>query len=293
MAHNGIEYGDMQLIGEAYHLLAGLAGLDAAALHDVFARWNKGALDSYLIEITRDIFGYRDPETGKPLVEQILDAAGQKGTGKWMVGSATVLGVPLTLITEAVFARCLSAQKEERVAAAKVLSGPKLQLTGDREAFIRDVEMALYASKIISYAQGFALLNAMAKESGWTINNGAVALMWRGGCIIRSVFLGKIKEAFDRNPKLTNLLVDPYFAAEIDRAQPGWRRTISTGVAAGIPLPGMSAALSYFDGYRCARLPANLLQAQRDYFGAHTYERVDRPRGQILPTNWTGRAPTP
>jgi 6-phosphogluconate dehydrogenase len=292
MVHNGIEYGDMQLIGESYHLLSALAGLDAAALHDVFARWNKGALDSYLIEITRDIFGYRDPETGKPLVDLILDAAGQKGTGKWMVGSATELGIPLTLITEAVFARCLSAQKDERVAAAKVLKGPTPRLTGDRETFIRDVEMALYASKIISYAQGFALLRAMAKESGWTINNGAVALMWRGGCIIRSVFLGKIKEAFDRNPGLTNLLVDPYFAAEIERAEPGWRRAVGAGVANGIPLPAMSAALAYFDGYRSARLPANLLQAQRDYFGAHTYERVDRPRGQFFHTNWTGRGGT-
>jgi 6-phosphogluconate dehydrogenase len=293
MVHNGIEYGDMQLIGEAYHLLSGLAGLDANALHDVFARWNKGPLDSYLIEITRDIFGYRDPETGKPLVDLILDAAGQKGTGKWTVGSATDLGIPLTLITEAVFARTLSAQKEERIAAAKVLHGPS-QESGvkGQQAFIGDVEMALYASKIISYAQGFALLNAMAKESGWTINNGAVALMWRGGCIIRSVFLGKIKEAFDRNPKLTNLLVDPYFAAEVERAQAGWRRAVGAGIAHGIPLPAMSAALSYFDGYRSARLPANLLQAQRDYFGAHTYERVDRPRGQFFHTNWTGRGGT-
>ncbi len=289
MVHNGIEYGDMQLIGEAYDLLGRLAGLDAGALHDVFARWNKGPLDSYLIEISRDIFGYRDPETGRPLVDLILDAAGQKGTGKWMVASATDLSIPLTLITEAVFARCLSAQKEERVAAAKVVHGPEPKFSGDREPFINDVEMALYASKIISYAQGFALLRAMAKESGWTINNGAVALMWRGGCIIRSVFLGKIKEAFDRNPSLTNLLVDRYFTAEMERAQPGWRRAVGAGVAHGIPLPAMSAALSYFDGYRCGRLPANLLQAQRDYFGAHTYERQDRPRGQFFHTNWTGR----
>jgi 6-phosphogluconate dehydrogenase len=292
MVHNGIEYGDIQLIGEAYHLLGVLAGLKADALHDVFARWNSGPLDSYLIEITRDIFGYRDPETGKPLVELILDAAGQKGTGKWTVISALDLGIPLTLIGEAVFARSLSAQKEERVAAAGVLRGPETPFTGDREAFIRDVEMALYASKIVSYAQGFALLNAMAGESGWTINNGAVALMWRGGCIIRSVFLGKIKEAFDRNAQLTNLLVDPYFAAELARAQPGWRRAVGAGIANGMPLPAMSAALSYFDGYRCARLPANLLQAQRDYFGAHTYERVDRPRGQFFHTNWTGRGGT-
>jgi 6-phosphogluconate dehydrogenase len=292
MVHNGIEYGDIQLICEAYHLLGGLAGLDAAALHDVFARWNKGPLDSYLIEITRDIFGYRDPDSGKPLVELILDAAGQKGTGKWTVISALDLSVPLTLIGEAVFARTLSAQKEERVAASGVLHAPEPRFTGDREAFIRDLEAALYASKIISYAQGFALLNAMARESRWTINNGAVALMWRGGCIIRSVFLGKIKEAFDRNPKLTNLLVDPYFATAVEHAQPGWRRAVGAGVANGIPLPAMSAALAYFDGYRSARLPANLLQAQRDYFGAHTYERVDRPRGQFFHTNWTGRGGT-
>jgi 6-phosphogluconate dehydrogenase len=292
MVHNGIEYGDMQLIGETYHLLSGLVGLGPDALHDVFARWNQGPLDSYLIEITRDIVGYRDPESGKYLVDLILDAAGQKGTGKWMVNSALDLGIPLTLITEAVFARCLSAQKQERVAAAGVLHGPKPQFTGDRDAFVKDVEMALYASKIISYAQGFTLLRAMAAESGWTINNGAVALMWRGGCIIRSVFLGKIKEAFDRNPDLTNLLLDPYFAAEVERAQPGWRRAVGAGTANGIPLPAISAALAYFDGYRCARLPANLLQAQRDYFGAHTYERVDRPRGQFFHTNWTGRGGT-
>jgi 6-phosphogluconate dehydrogenase len=292
MVHNGIEYGDMQLICESYHLLSALAGLQAQQLHDVFDRWNKGPLDSYLVEITRDIFGYRDPETGKPLVDLILDAAGQKGTGKWMVGSATDLGIPLTLITEAVFARCLSAQKDERIAAAKVLHGPEPKQAKDQEPFIRDVEMALYASKVISYAQGFALMRAMAKESGWTINNGAVALMWRGGCIIRSVFLGKIKEAFDRNPNLTNLLVDPYFASELQRAEPGWRRAVSAGVANGIPLPAMGAALAYFDGYRCGRLPANLLQAQRDYFGAHTYERVDRPRGEFFHTNWTGRGGT-
>jgi 6-phosphogluconate dehydrogenase len=292
MVHNGIEYGDMQLICEAYDLLGRLGGLDADAVHDAFARWNQGHLDSYLIEITRDIFGYRDPESGKPLVELILDAAGQKGTGKWMVGSATDLGIPLTLITEAVFARCLSAQKEERVRAASVLSGPEPRRPTDRDAFIRDVEAALYASKIISYAQGFALLRAMGQESGWKINSGAVALMWRGGCIIRSVFLGKIKEAFDRNADLTNLLVDGYFAEEVQRAQPGWRRAIGAGVAGGIPLPAMSAALAYLDGYRSARLPANLLQAQRDYFGAHTYERIDRPRGQFFHTNWTGRGGT-
>ena len=292
MVHNGIEYGDIQLICEAYHLLAGLGGLNADALHDVFERWNKGRLDSYLIEITRDIFAYRDPETKKPLVDLILDTAGQKGTGKWTVISALDLGIPLTLIGEAVFARSLSAQKEERVAASGVLRGPQVQPMSDREALIRDVENALYASKIISYAQGFALMNAMAQDSGWTINNGAVALMWRGGCIIRSVFLGKIKEAFERNPKLTNLVLDGFFAGEVQQAQDGWRRAVGAGIASGIPLPAMSAALAYFDGYRSARLPANLLQAQRDYFGAHTYERVDRPRGQFFHTNWTGRGGT-
>jgi 6-phosphogluconate dehydrogenase len=292
MVHNGIEYGDMQLIGETYDLLSRVAGLGANELHDVFTRWNVGRLDSYLVEITRDIFAYRDPESGLPLVDLILDAAGQKGTGKWTVNSALDLGSPLTLITEAVFARTLSAQKDERVVAATVLKGPEQRFTGDRKAFIDDVEMALYASKIISYAQGFALMSAMSRESGWTINSGGVALMWRGGCIIRSVFLGKIKEAFDRNPKLTNLLVDPYFAEEVQRAQAGWRRAVSTGVLHGIPLPAISSALAYFDGYRCGRLPANLLQAQRDYFGAHTYERVDRPRGQFFHTNWTGRGGT-
>ncbi len=305
MVHNGIEYGDMQLICEAYDLLSRLGGLNAGELHDVFAQWNKGPLDSYLIEITRDIFGFKDPESGKPLVDLILDAAGQKGTGKWMVSSATDLGIPLTLVTEAVFARCLSAQKEERGAAAKILRGPEPKITGDRAAFVRDVEMALYASKIISYAQGFALLRAMAKESGWTINNGAVALMWRGGCIIRSVFLGKIKEAFDRDPNLTNLVIDSYFAAELERAQPGWRRTLSAGISHGIPMPAMSTALSYFDGYRSGRLPANLLQAQRDYFArtpmnAWTARAVSsfirtgpageepRPRPPIMP-EWRGK----
>jgi 6-phosphogluconate dehydrogenase len=292
MVHNGIEYGDIQLICESYHLLSSLAGLAAPELHKVFARWNTGPLDSYLIEITADIFAYRDPDTGRPLVDLILDTAGQKGTGKWMVISALDLTVPLTLIGEAVFARCLSAQKDLRVAAAGVLHGPEPHFDGDKAAFIQNVEMALYASKIISYAQGFALLNAMAAESGWKINNGAVALMWRGGCIIRSVFLGKIKEAFDRNSQLTNLMIDPYFTAEIARAQPGWRRAVNAGLSNSIPLPAMTAALTFFDGYRSARLPANLLQAQRDYFGAHTYERTDRPRGQFFHTNWTGRGGT-
>ncbi len=292
MVHNGIEYGDIQLINEAYHLLSGLLGLGAADLSKVFAKWNTGALDSYLIEITRDILAFVDPETGTPMVDLILDTAGQKGTGKWTVTSALDLGVPLTLISEAVFSRCLSAQKDERVAASKILGGPVPAFTGNREQLIQDVEMALYASKIMSYAQGFALMRAMAKDSGWTINNGAVALMWRGGCIIRSAFLGKIKEAFDRNPQLPNLLVDPYFAEEMDRCQAGWRRAIAAAVMNGIPVPAMGAALSYYDGFRTARLPANLLQAQRDYFGAHTYERIDKPRGQFFHTNWTGHGGT-
>jgi len=292
MVHNGIEYGDMQLICEAYHLLKDLLGLTPPELQKVFAKWNGGALDSYLIEITAEIFGFRDPETGKPLVDFILDKAGQKGTGKWTVDAATETGTPLTLISEAVFARCLSAQKDERVAAAPLLAGPVIQKLSDREQFVNDVEMALYASKIISYAQGYALMAATAKENKWELNNGGIALMWRGGCIIRSAFLSKIKDAFDKNPKLVNLLVDPYFAAEIGRAQSGWRRVIAAGAVNGIPLPAMASALSYYDGYRNGRLPANLLQAQRDYFGAHTYERTDKPRGQFFHTNWTGRGGT-
>jgi 6-phosphogluconate dehydrogenase len=287
MVHNGIEYGDIQLICEAYHLMKDLCGLDAAGLHEVFARWNTGALD-----ITSDIFGFKDEESGQPMVDLILDKAGQKGTGKWTVTSALDLGVPLTLIGESVFARCLSAQKDERVEAEKLLSGPKKIFDGDPTALIDDVEMALYASKIISYAQGYALMNAMSKDSGWEINNGGVALMWRGGCIIRSAFLGKIKEAFDLNPKLANLLLDPFFTGEINRAQHGWRRVVAAASMHGIPVPCMSSALSYFDGYRCGRLPSNLLQAQRDFFGAHTYERVDKPRGEFFHTNWTGRGGT-
>ena len=292
MVHNGIEYGDIQLICEAYHLMKDLVGLQAPNLHKVFAKWNTGPLDSYLIEITRDIFGFTDEETGKPMVDLILDKAGQKGTGKWTVTSALDLGIPLTLIGESVFSRCLSAQKDERVEAEKILSGPKTKYEGDQKAFIDDIEMALYASKIISYAQGYALMNAMAKDSGWEINNGGVALMWRGGCIIRSAFLGKIKEAFDLNPKLANLLLDPYFTGEINRAQAGWRRVVAAASMQGIPVPCMSSALAYYDGYRTARLPANLLQAQRDFFGAHTYERVDKPRGEFFHTNWTGRGGT-
>jgi 6-phosphogluconate dehydrogenase len=289
MVHNGIEYGDMQLICEAYHLLRELLGMEPAAIHDVFARWNTGPLDSYLIEITRDILGFTDPETGKPMIDLILDAAGQKGTGKWTVNSACDLGIPLTLIAEAVFARCLSSQKDERVAASKILKGPANASSRPDASLVDAIEKALYASKIISYAQGFALMDAMARESKWEINRGGVALMWRGGCIIRSAFLGKIKEAFDNNPKLTNLLLDPYFRDEIDRCQEGWRQACAAAITHGVPLPAMTSALAYYDGYRCERLPANLLQAQRDFFGAHTYERVDQPRGKFFHTNWTGR----
>src|SRR5947209_482573 len=289
MVHNGIEYGDMQLICESYQLLKDQCGLAAPELQKVFAKWNKGVLDSYLIEITADIFGYTDPETGKPMVDLILDTAGQKGTGKWTVDSATENGMALTLVAEAVFSRCLSAQKDERVAAAKVLAGPAIQKVTDKDQFIADVEMALYGAKIVSYAQGYALMAAQAKANKWELNNGGIALMWRGGCIIRSAFLGKIKEAFDKNPKLVNLMVDPYFAAELGKAQSGWRRAVGAAAASGIPLPAISSALSYYDGYRTARLPANLLQAQRDFFGAHTYERLDKPRGQFFHTNWTGR----
>jgi 6-phosphogluconate dehydrogenase len=292
MVHNGIEYGDIQLICESYHLMKDLVGYDAPQLHEVFAQWNTGPLDSYLVEITRDIFGFKDEETGRPMVDLILDKAGQKGTGKWTVTSALDLGIPLTLIGESVFSRCLSAQKDERVEAEKILTGPSKKFSGDPKTFVEDVEMALYASKIISYAQGYALMNAMAKDSGWEINNGAVALMWRGGCIIRSAFLGKIKEAFDLNPKLANLLLDPYFTEQINKAQAGWRRVVAAAALQGIPVPCMAAALAYYDGYRCGRLPANLLQAQRDFFGAHTYERVDKPRGEFFHTNWTGRGGT-
>jgi 6-phosphogluconate dehydrogenase len=292
MVHNGIEYGDMQLICEAYYLMRELLRKEPAAIHDAFDRWNNGPLDSYLIEITRDILGYVDPETNQPMIDLILDTAGQKGTGKWTVVSACDLGMPLTLIAEAVFARCLSAQKEERVAASSILKGPTFSADIHEESFVDAIEQALYASKIVSYAQGFALLDAMASESKWEINKGGVALMWRGGCIIRSAFLGKIKEAFDRDAKLANLMLDNYFRAEIERCQHGWRRAVGTAILRGIPVPAMTSALAYFDGYRSARLPANLLQAQRDYFGAHTYERVDRPRGQFFHTNWTGRGGT-
>ncbi|MDD6262053.1 MAG: decarboxylating NADP(+)-dependent phosphogluconate dehydrogenase [Clostridiales bacterium] len=287
MVHNGIEYGDMQLICEAYMLMRDYLGMSADEMHDVFARWNETELDSYLISITRDILAYKD-EDGKPIVDKILDTAGQKGTGKWTGIAALDEGVPLTLIGEAVFARCLSAMKSERVEAAKVFPAPAAAAPEDREAFIEDIRRALYASKIVSYAQGYTLMRAAAKTYGWNLNYGGIALMWRGGCIIRSVFLGKIKEAYDANPELTNLLLDPYFAGTMKELTDSWRRVVSSAVMAGIPMPAFSAALSYYDGYRSEFLPANLLQAQRDYFGAHTYERLDAPRGQFFHTNWTG-----
>jgi 6-phosphogluconate dehydrogenase len=288
MVHNGIEYGDMQLICEAYQIMKELFGMSAAEMHDVFKKWNEGKLNSYLIEITRDILAFKD-EDGSPIVEKILDTAGQKGTGKWTSETSLDLGIPLTLISEAVFARCLSAMKTERVEASKVLQGPKPKFTGDKKAFLNDLESALYASKLVSYTQGYVLLRAAAEEFKWKLNYGGIALLWRGGCIIRSAFLDKIKAAFDRNPKLSNLLLDPFFKETIEASQDAWRRVISTAVLNGIWIPAFSTALNYFDGFRNSRLPANLLQAQRDFFGAHQYERVDRPRGEFFHTNWTGR----
>lgn len=288
MVHNGIEYGDMQLICEAYQLMKDGLGMTAEEMHEVFAEWNKGDLDSFLIEITRDILAFKD-EDGQPLLDKILDTAGQKGTGKWTVISSQELGVPITLMSEAVYARCVSALKDERVAAAKKLKGPKPKISTDRKKFVEDIRLALYASKIISYAQGYMLMRAAAKEYKWNLNYGGIALMWRGGCIIRSRFLGRIKEAFDKNPKLTNLLLDKFFKGEIKKAQRSWRNVAAAAAKKGIPVPAFSTALAFYDAYRCERLPANLLQAQRDYFGAHTYERLDRPRGQFFHTNWTGR----
>ena len=287
MVHNGIEYGDMQLICESYQLMRDLLGMTDAEMHEVFAGWNKTELDSYLIEITRDILAHEDAD-GSPLVEKILDTAGQKGTGKWTGIESLEEGIPLTLIAEAVYSRSLSAVKEERVAASKVLSGPAVSFDGDREQMLADLEKALFASKIVSYAQGYSLLRSAAKTHGWKLRFGDIALMWRGGCIIRSVFLGDIKKAFDKDPELQNLMLDDYFKDQLETAQAGWRRVIAAAVMNGIPVPAMAAALSYFDGYRSERLPANLLQAQRDYFGAHNYERVDRPRGEFFHTNWTG-----
>ena len=288
MVHNGIEYGDMQLICEVYQIMKEYLGMSASEMHDVFEEWNKGELDSYLIEITRDILAFKDTD-GAPLVDKILDTAGQKGTGKWTSVSSLDLGIPLTLISEAVFGRCLSAMKDERVEASKILRGPKPKFTGDRKAFLKDLEQALFASKIVSYTQGYVMLKAAAEEFRWNLNYGGIALLWRGGCIIRSVFLGRIKEAFDRNPRLSNLLLDPFFKETIERSQDAWRRVVSTSVLNGIWIPAMATALNYFDGFRNSRLPANLLQAQRDYFGAHMFERIDKPRGEFFHTNWTGR----
>jgi 6-phosphogluconate dehydrogenase len=291
MTHNGIEYGDMQLICEAYYLMKETLGMGNEEMHQVFAEWNRGKLDSYLIEITRDILGFKDKD-GEYVIDAILDTAGQKGTGKWTGISALDMGIPLTLIVEAVFARCLSALKDERVTASKVLGGPSVAFDGDKQAFVKDIHDALYASKIMSYTQGYMLMQAAAAAYKWNLNLGGIALMWRGGCIIRSAFLGKIKAAFDKNPSLANLLLDGYFRAEVEAAQPGWRRVIAKAVEMGVPVPAISSALAFYDGYRRERLPANLLQAQRDYFGAHTYERVDKPRGEFFHTNWTGHGGT-
>jgi 6-phosphogluconate dehydrogenase len=288
MVHNGIEYGDMQLICEAYQLLRDGLSLSADELHEVFAEWNRGELDSYLIEITADILSKKD-EDGSPLVDKILDTAGQKGTGKWTCISSLDLGIPVTLIGEAVYSRCLSAIKDERVAASSVLRGPERKALSQRAEFIENVRRALYCSKIISYAQGYMLMREAAREQGWNLNFGGIALMWRGGCIIRSRFLGDIKAAFDKNPGLANLLLDEFFSKLLNEYQPAWRRAIVQAIEAGVPTPAFSTALAFYDGFRSARLPANLLQAQRDYFGAHTYERVDKPRGEFFHTNWTGR----
>jgi len=291
MVHNGIEYGDMQLICEAYNLMKTGLGFSADQMHQVFEEWNKTELDSYLIEITRDILAYKDTD-GQPLVDKILDTPGQKGTGKWTVISSQDLGIPITLIAEAVYARCISALKDERVAAAKKLKGPKPTIKGDHKKFVEDVRLALYASKIVSYAQGYMLMRAAAHEQKWNLNYGGIALMWRGGCIIRSAFLGDIKKAYDKNSKLVNLLLDPFFRKAIKQAQKSWRNVVAAAAKKGIPVPAFSTALAFYDAYRSERLPANLLQAQRDYFGAHTYERIDRPRGEFLHTNWTGKGGT-
>jgi 6-phosphogluconate dehydrogenase len=289
MVHNGIEYGDMQMIAESYFLMKHLLGMAPAEMHEVFKVWNEGELDSYLIEITRDILAHVDEETGQPMVDVILDTAGQKGTGKWTSQSALDMGAPAPTVTEAVFARFMSAIKEERVAASSILEGPIPGYDGDRDAFVEDIRRALYASKVCSYAQGFQLLKMAGDEFGWDLDFGGIALMWREGCIIRAQFLERIKEAFDEAPDLANLLLDPYFKDAIDRSQEAWRRVVATAVQNGIPVPAFGSALAYYDSYRNERLPANILQAQRDYFGAHTYERVDKPRGEIFHTNWTGR----
>jgi len=296
MVHNGIEYGDMQIICEAYNIMKNGLGMTADEMHLVFKQWNEGELESYLIEITRDILAFKDAD-GQPLVEKILDTAGQKGTGKWTIQSSADLGIPITLIAEAVYARCVSALKEERAKAARKLKGPRPALSQAKKPeaktqFINDARDALYSSKIVSYAQGYMLMRAAAAEYKWNLNYGGIALMWRGGCIIRSRFLGKIKQAFDNNPKLMNLLLDDYFRGEIKRCQKGWRNVVTAVMKRGISVPAFSTALAFYDQYRAAVLPANLLQAQRDYFGAHTYERIDKPRGEFFHTNWTGRGGT-
>lgn len=287
MVHNGIEYGDMQLICEAYDLMTQILGMSAKECAEVFTRWNEGKLDSYLIEITKNILAYVD-EDGEPLVEKILDTAGQKGTGKWTAVSALDQGIPLTLIGEAVFSRFLSAIKSERVEAAKILGDGFNKVEVDRATFLGWLEDALYGAKLISYAQGYMLFKAAAKNFGWNLNYGGIALMWREGCIIRSRFLSDIKKAFDADPELENLLFAPYFKEQVQKAQDGWRQVVATAVKTGVAVPAMSAALAFYDGYRRERLPANLLQAQRDYFGAHTYERLDKERGEFFHTDWTG-----
>jgi len=289
MVHNGIEYGDMQMIAEAYFLMKHLLGMTPGEMHEVFTAWNEGELNSYLVEITRDILAYQDEETGQPIVDLILDTAGQKGTGKWTSQSALDMGTPAPTIAEAVFARFMSAIKSERVAASEVLGGPGTAYEGDRTELIEQIRQALYASKICSYAQGFQLLKMAAAEYDWHLDYGSIALMWREGCIIRAAFLENIKDAFDAQPDLANLLLDPFFNNAIDSGQEAWRKVIATAVMHGIPVPAFSSSLAYYDSYRSARLPANVLQAQRDYFGAHTYERIDRPRGEFFHTNWTGR----
>jgi 6-phosphogluconate dehydrogenase len=288
MVHNGIEYGDMQMIAEAYFLMRHLLGMTPPEMHEVFKKWNEGELNSYLIEITRDILAYMDEETGRPIVDVILDTAGQKGTGKWTSQSALDMGTPAPTVAEAVFARFMSAIKEERLAASRILEGPTSSFDGDADALIEDIRQALYASKICSYAQGFQLIKMAAAEYNWDLDFGGIALLWREGCIIRAQFLERIKEAFDEQPDLANLLLAPYFKQAIDRSQAAWRQVVATAVLHGIPVPAFSSALAYYDGYRNQRLPANILQAQRDYFGAHTYERVDKPRGEFFHTNWTG-----
>ena len=287
MVHNGIEYGDMQLISEAYVILKDVLGLDYPAMQKAFAKWNAGDLDSYLMEITTAILKRNDPETGKPMCEVIVDRAGQKGTGKWTSTAALDLGIPAPTIAEAVFARCVSAIKEERVAAAKQLKGPKAKFRGNKAAFVKAIKDALYASKICSYAQGFALMTEAAKEYKWSLNFGEISMIWRGGCIIRAHFLQRIKDAYDRNPQLKNLLLDPYFKKIVQKSQANWRKVVATAAELGVSVPAFSSALAYFDAYRTARSWANMIQAQRDYFGAHTYERVDRPAGQWFHTEWT------